>query len=110
MPKASSNAGLHYYLRSDYGHLFEKMKPNSDNMPLLPQDQVKIKSNVIKTEYKDEKGKDLYFKDVVEYDGETYSVDYDGKQFKWVIKSKTKVYMLRDVYKKLVLVKKYEFR
>jgi hypothetical protein len=109
MAKQSSNAGQHPYLRSDSTDLFKNIKKYQQGLP-LSKEPIIFMNNIVKTEYKDSKGKDLYFKDEVEYGKENYVIDYDGKTFKWVLKKNNMVFTLKDVHKKTLLVKKCQFR
>lgn len=105
MPKASSNAGVHPYLRSDQPNLFDHVPKPSGGIRLSTI-TIKPMESVVKTEYKDKNGKDLYFKDEVEVEDKRYVIDYDFKQFKWVLKNEKKVIILKEVHKKTLLVKK----
>lgn len=114
MGKASTNAGKDYYLRPDYQYLFDNINPEKNGIPLSTKNPIFMET-IVKTEYKDKKGKDLYFKDEVELEENgtnsgKFIVDYDGKQFKWVIKNDKKTIILKDVTKMLILSKKYKNR
>jgi|SRR5579859_3772517 len=107
--KVSSNAGLHPYLRSDLPNLFSHIKQPSGR-PKLSEIKVKPMENAVNTEYKDAKGKSIYYKDEVKYNEEVYSVDYDSKKFRWIIRNDNKIFALREVTKKVSLVKKDKSR
>lgn len=109
MAKASTNAGLHPYLRSDTQHLFDHI-PKASGGIRLKSTPIKAMDTVVKTEYKDKNGKDLYFKDEVQVEDEKFEIDYDSKQFRWVLKNEKKVIMLKKVCKKTVLVRKCKSR
>ncbi len=108
MRKASSNAGIHPYLKADT-NLFKDIKTYKQGIP-IPKVIMPSTNTVINTEYKDSKGKDLYFKDEVSHDDKIYMIDYDGKNFKWILKRDENVLTLKDVCKSILLVKKYQYR
>ncbi len=109
MGKASTNAGKDYYLRPDFIHPFNNTNTEKQGRPLSTQNP-KCVENIINTEYKDQIGKDLYFKDEVKLDNENFIIDYDGKEFKWIVKNDNKIIILKDVYKRVLLSRKYKFR
>jgi len=109
MGKASSNAGKDYYRRPDYQHLFKEIKEKVKGIPFTTETPTFV-DTVVNTEYKDKNGKDLFFRDEVQLQDEKFIIDYDGKQFKWVVKNESKVIMLKEVSKKIVLTKKQKNR
>lgn len=109
MGKASSNAGKDYYLRPDYQHLFKDIKSTLKGIPFTTETPTFV-DTVVNTEYKDKNGKDLFFRDEVALEDEKFIIDYDGKQFKWVIKNENKVIMLKEVSKKIILTRKQKNR
>lgn len=108
MTRVSSNAGKHPYLRPDFVPPVEinyektgiKFDPN-----IIPKFHIEIDS-----EYKDKKGKKLYFKDIVTFEKEQYTVGYDGQVFCWIIstvKNPKKTLKLKDYHKSVILFEKY---
>jgi hypothetical protein len=81
MTKVSTNAGKHPYRRSDFVSPY-KQNYDKPGLPLVPT-KAKFKT-VIDTEYKDKKGKKIFFRDVIIYNKGEYKIDYDAKQFYWV--------------------------
>lgn len=105
MARISTNAGKHPYMRSDSGHLFGNLEPEKAGIPFNADIKIRF-VNVVDTEYRDERDKIIYFKNIVKYNGETYQVDYDGQNFWWIIRSEenpTKTHKLSAVAKSLTL-------
>jgi hypothetical protein len=86
MSKVSSNAGKHPYLRPENASLFDDLISEKEGLPFLPDDKVKFVHQV-ETEFVDKKKKTLFFRDVVTYNQEEYEVNYDSKNFCWIIRS-----------------------
>jgi len=107
MGKASTNAGIHPYLKSDF---ISPIKPvENKGIPLTTETPIFLKT-VVNTEYKDSNNKDLYFKDEVELDGSKYVINYDPKNFRWILVRDKKTAVLKEVYKRVVLKKKCKAR
>lgn len=106
MGKASTNAGIHPYLKPDF--ISPIINTEKRGKPFNTKSANVM--NIVNTEYKDSNKKDLYFKDEVEFDGIKYIVDYDSRNFKWILVHDNKSLMLKEVHKKTVLVKKYSAR
>lgn len=82
MTKVSSNAGKHFYLRSDHEYIFahiKEHKPGIELIKVIP----KFKT-VIDTGYVDKKKAKLFFKDIIIYNKEEYHIDYNAKEFYWI--------------------------
>ncbi len=107
MGKASTNAGIHPYLKPDFKSSIPTEIENKGK-PLSIKSQKIL--TIVNTEYKDCKKKDLYFKDEVELDGLKYIIDYDSKNFKWILIHDRKIIVLKDVNKRVLLTKKYSAR
>lgn len=106
MTKVSTNAGKHPYRRSDYVPpvVIEK------KMNGIPFSSIVKFKAIVPTDYKDKKGKMLFFKDVIKYEKEEYEIGYNGKEFYWEItgiNNPKNTYRLSDVNKSVFLVKKY---
>jgi len=86
MNKVSSNAGKHPYLRPENDHLFDHIRIKEGGIPM--NSTVKpVFVNAVQTEYTDKNGKKLFYRDVVMYKGEEYRIDYDSKEFCWVLEN-----------------------
>lgn len=107
MGKASTNAGKDPYLRPDFqSDLKQHDKPG---IPFSTK-AIQFVETLVKTEYKDKNQKDLYFKDVVKIDEVTYVIDYDPRNFRWILFNEKRTISLREAHKRTVLVKKCSAR
>lgn len=84
MSKASSNAGKHNYLRSDREDLFSHIKFSEGGIPLNSFKPI-YKLQKINSEYVDKFGKQLFYRDIVSYKDEDYRIDYNSKEFYWIL-------------------------
>lgn len=84
MSKASSNAGKHNYLRSDREDLFKHIKFTEGGISLKGFNPI-YKEQKIATEYVDKFGKKLHYRDVISYKDEDYRIDYNSKEFYWIL-------------------------
>ena len=107
MGKASSNAGQHPYWKDDF--ISPIKKHEHEGLPLSPKPIIFMDS-FVKTEYKDSNKKDLYHRDEVKYENEKYRIEYDSKDFRWILSNGNKTIALKEVYKKTVLVRKCKAR
>jgi len=108
MRRVSSNAGKDPYRRSDFISPFNptiKKKGIPFNFNIKPNFTVKID-----TEYCDNVGNKLYFKDIIIFENEEYEIGYDGKEFNWIIflvKNNEKKLKLKLINQSISLHKKY---
>lgn len=103
MTKVSTNAGKHPYLRTgdEYDHLFDHLWIKTGGIKMNHAIQPKFKT-VIDTGKKDKRGKKLFFKDVVLYEKKEYQIDYNAKDFYWILRlnsDPTKTHPLNSVCK-----------
>lgn len=110
MTKVSTNAGKHPYLRSDFIPPVE-IHYKGTGIEFDPKILPKFKS-IIDTEYKDKKGRKLFFKDIVVYitEKEEYEIGYDGRVFCWILinqKNPKRTLKLKEFHNSILLFEKY---
>lgn len=113
MTKVSSNAGKHSYLRPEnssfFDNLITKKHRQKRGLPLLPYNDVKFVI-MIKTDYVDKNNRELYYNDVVSFNHEDYVVDYDSRNYCWIIRSENnskKIEILSKIASLTILKTKY---
>lgn len=109
MSKVSTNAGKHPYLRPENASLFDNLFPEKEGLPFTKDMKVKFMIQV-ETEYKDKKKTMLSYRDIVTYQKEDYEIDYDSREYRWIMKNLAdpkKVEILREKAHLAVLKKKY---
>lgn len=109
MTKVSTNAGKHPYLRIDLDHLFDHMRIKEKGIKMDHTKQPQF-NTVVETGISDKKDKKLFFKDIIIYNNEEYQVDYNAKDFHWMISNiidPIKTYNLNKVANSVILHKKH---
>lgn len=85
MPKVSSNAGKHPYLRTnerEYENLFSHLKTESGGIPISEISNPSFKVDV-ETEYVDKNNQSIRFRDTLIFQKREYVVDFRDE--KWVM-------------------------
>ena len=106
MTRVSSNAGKHSYLRPENDYLFNEIRDKEKGIPI--DFSIKPKFNIkIDTEYKDKKKRKIFFKDIVVFKDEEYSIIYNPKEFYWIMEkcSDPQKQLKLKEYAKLVIIK-----
>jgi len=83
MTKVSSNAGKHPYLRPENDHLFDHLRIEKEGISLSKVKPVFVDS--VQTDYSDQKKRKLFYQDVVIFKGEEYRIDYDTREYCWIM-------------------------
>lgn len=109
MPKVSSNAGKHPYLRPENASFFVSNNIEKKGLPFKENLIVKFKVN-IETDYCDKKKNVLSYLDIVTFKNEDYKITYDSKEYRWIMENlndSKKVEILQEKAHLAILKKKY---